>query len=145
MLYVLMTISGERYGVEGSSVVEVIPAVHLTPTDYSGDSLSLGTFNYHGENVVVVDGGLLISGRTSAQSLSTRIAILALPDSDQRHLLGIMAEEMTETLKYDVENMSDYRAEEKLANNIEIVSASSNQRGFRILNIYYIFKTVLSI
>ncbi len=145
MLYVLMTISGERYGVEASSVVEVIPAVRLTPAGYSGDSLSLGVFNYHGEKVVVVDGGLLISGRASTQSLSTRIAILTLSNGARRHLLGIMAEEMTETVKYEVEDMSDYRAEEKLAKNIEIVSASSSQRGFRILNIHYLFRTVLSI
>jgi len=146
VLYVLMTICGERYGVEGSAIVEIIPAVELMSTERATQPFLCGYFNYHGERVPVVDSGLLMSGRPSIKSLSTRIAIIMIPGDDDRPcVLGLMAEEMTETEKCKLERFEgDSEGYEEYSHSVEILSGSSEKRGFRILNTRYLFSKVFA-
>jgi chemotaxis-related protein WspB len=138
MLYVLMTICGERYGVESAGVIEVVPAVNLMPATQGNAALVCGEFNYHGIRIPVVDGGVLLAGQPSRRRLSTRVLIFDIQDENERRHIGLMAEEMTETIKYVAEEYSEYRAEEKSGNTIEIAQERANMRGFRILNTRYI-------
>ena len=143
MLYVLMTIGGERYGVECSYIVEVIPAVHLSEPSQGNPAVVCGDVNYHGKKIPVVDGGLLLRGRSSHRSLSTRIAIMTILDERDANAIGLLAEGMTETVKSLIEEASEFREEEYRGDSIEIAQERSSERSFRILNPRYIRKVAL--
>ena len=145
MLYVLMTIAGERYGVESKNVVEVVPAVQLEVATQGNPELICGELNYHGDSVPVVDGGLLLTGSVSNPSLSTRIVILDVSvDGDSgRCLLGFLAEEMTETVKNTSVQAHDYTEDELSGESMEIAYEQVATRGFHIINIRYVKRVAL--
>ena len=134
-----MTISGERYGLEGTFVIEVVPAIELSPPHTEASPVVCGEFAYHGERVPVIDGGLLVSGRVSTKSLSTRIVILSLEFSQNRQLFGLMAEEMTETTQLK-SNIVDER--QYCDTKLETATEQALVRGFRIINPFYLHKLV---
>lgn len=138
MLFVLMTISGERYGVESSAVVEVVPAIELTASYLGSSPVISGELNYHGERVPVLDGGRLLEGKTSPYSLSTRIVILSFVKEETRYYFGLLAEEMTETVRLDIADSSHDAILNPVNSKLELDSAQAIDRGFRILNPYYL-------
>ena len=144
MLYVLMTIAGERYGVESKNVIEVVPAVQLEVATQGNPELVCGELSYHGNPVPVVDGGLLLTGRVSHHSLSTRIVILDVSEDDnERCLLGFLAEEMTETVKNTSVQSHDYTEDELNGESMEIAYEQVATRGFHIINTRYVKRVAL--
>lgn len=143
MLYVLMTIGEERFGVDSTYIVEVVPAVHLLAPTQGNPTMVCGEVNYHGKRIPVIDGALLLLGQPSLRSLSTRILIIDIPDEKQSSMLGLLAEGMTETVKSLIEEASEFREEEYRGTNIEIAQERASERGFRILNPRYVRKVAL--
>lgn len=108
MLMLLFQIANERYALECRRVVEVIPMVSLRKI-YRVPDYVAGILNYRGKLVPAIDLCQLIQGQKSRYALSTRIMIIHyhLRNHHDRmhletssHLLGIIAEQVTEILQY---------------------------------------------
>lgn len=98
MLMLLFSIGDDRYALDCSQVVEVIPRVILRKVHHAPEYVA-GLFNYRGTIVPVIDLCRLMQGTPSQSSLSTRIIMVNYPIQNNRvHLLGLMAERVTDTL-----------------------------------------------
>ena len=62
MLFLMFRVGSDRYALDASRVVEVLPLVGLTKVLRAPAGVA-GTLNYHGEFVPVVDVSTVIMGR----------------------------------------------------------------------------------
>lgn len=99
MLMLLFRVGTVRYALNTTSVVKVIPQVELA--QYHGASpIVAGRFNYQGQIVPVLDLSQLLGNHPSQAVLSSRI-ILVYPSASRSGLLGLLVEQVTETLSTD--------------------------------------------
>ena len=100
MLMLLFYAGNERYALEISRVVEVLPVVALTKLHQTSEYFA-GLFNYRGEIVPVIDVCQILQGYSCRPYLSTRIIIVHyLIGERPSSFLGIMAERATEIINY---------------------------------------------
>jgi len=98
MLLLLFEVETNRFGIEASEIVEVIPLVSLKRIPRAPDCIA-GVFSHRGQVVPVVDVNALLGERPARSLLSTRIVLVRLPGAgSEGRLLGILAERATETL-----------------------------------------------
>ena len=91
-------IGNDRYALDTSHVVEVIPMVLVREVPQAPKYVA-GVFNYRGTIVPTIDLCQLIKGSPSRSSLSTRIVMVNYRHADgSTSLLGLMAERVTDTL-----------------------------------------------
>jgi chemotaxis-related protein WspB len=101
MLFLLFQLGADRYALEASRVVEVVPLLALKQLPSAPAGVA-GIFNYHGRPVPAVDLSALTLGQPAGERLSTRIIIVNYPDaSGTNHLLGLIAEHATDMLRKD--------------------------------------------
>lgn len=103
MLVLTFRIGEYIYGLEARVVAEVVPPTECKELPRSPDYVK-GLFNYRGKVTPVVDLSMLAMDIPCVSRMSTRIIILDLADLDVReerdeHFLGLLAENITETLK----------------------------------------------
>ena len=104
MLLLLFQSGKDRFALGVTQIVEVIPLVRLERIPHAPKMVS-GVFNFRGEPTPVLDLNQIISGTPAAQRLSTRIILLNYQDeNDHKRVIGIMAEQVTETIKCDEKN-----------------------------------------
>jgi chemotaxis-related protein WspB len=107
MLFLLFQLGKDRYALEASRVVEVVPLLALKKLPQAPIGVA-GILNYRGRPVPAVDLGALTLGKPASERFSTRIIIVNYPDeSGTNHLLGLIAEHATETLRKDVKDFVD--------------------------------------
>lgn len=100
-MLLLFSVGEDRFGLDVRHVVEVIPHVCLKRLVRTPDYVA-GLFNYRSVAVPVIDVSKMIGGTSVHPYLSTRIIIVQYPTQDgERHLLGLLAEHVTETVKFD--------------------------------------------
>ncbi|MBT8396436.1 MAG: chemotaxis protein CheW [Gemmatimonadetes bacterium] len=97
MLILAIRIGDQTYAVPTRWIVEVVPLVSLRPVPQAPSFLA-GVCNYRGRIAPVIDLGELLNGEPCQRRLSTRIVFVEDPVS-QEHLLGLIAEGVTETLE----------------------------------------------
>jgi len=98
MLLLLFEVGANRFGIEASEILEVIPLVSLKKVPHAPECVS-GVFNYRGQVVPVIDVNALMGERPDRSLLSTRIILVRQPETGcEGRLLGILAERATETL-----------------------------------------------
>jgi chemotaxis-related protein WspB len=98
MLMLIFYIGNDRYALDTSHVVEVIPMVLVREVPQAPKYVA-GVFNYRGTIVPTIDLCQLIKGSPSRSSLSTRIVMVNYRHADgSTSLLGLMAERVTDTL-----------------------------------------------
>lgn len=98
MLLLTFQAGNDRYGLDVSRVIEVIPMVVFRPLPHT-ESYVAGLFNYRGTMVPVIDLTVLLTGVVSRPLFSTRIIMADYPGLDGKsHALGLMAERVTETI-----------------------------------------------
>ncbi|MBD2414367.1 chemotaxis protein CheW [Nostoc calcicola FACHB-389] len=102
MLLLILSINNERYAIESRQVVEVIPLVVLKTLPHKPEHIA-GVFNYRGRIVPVIDLSELMSGKPCCEHFSTRIVLVKYwgkntPEVTEPHILGLMAEQIVETL-----------------------------------------------
>ena len=96
MLLLQFHAGGERYGLDIKQVIEVAPLICLRKVPHAAQEVA-GTFNYRGTLVPVLDVTALLTGNPSCLLMSTRIILVDYPGDDGRsHILGLMAESVTE-------------------------------------------------
>ncbi|WP_013320798.1 chemotaxis protein CheW [Gloeothece verrucosa] len=110
MLLLLFYLGDQLYAIDSLRVVEVIPRVNVRKL-YQAPDYVAGLFNYRGRVIPVIDLSLLIQGKPCSLCLSTRIIIVQYPGKpEQRDYLGLMAEQVTDTLnKSSVEEPESVR------------------------------------
>jgi chemotaxis-related protein WspB len=101
MLFLLFQLGQDRYALDTGRVAEVLPLVAITPIPQAPAGVA-GLFNYHGAPVPAIDLSLLTLGRPAPSRLNTRIVLVHYPDGHgETHLLGLIAEKVTETVRRD--------------------------------------------
>ncbi|MCK8601653.1 chemotaxis protein CheW [Desulfoferrobacter suflitae] len=99
MLLLIFFVGKERYGIDSRKVVEVVPVVNCKPVPHAPSHVA-GLLSYRGDIVPVVDLSALIGGAPARHLLSTRVILVKYVGADaNEHILGLLAERVTETLK----------------------------------------------
>jgi chemotaxis-related protein WspB len=107
MLFLLFQLGKDRYALEASRVVEVVPLLEMKQLPQAPKGV-VGIFNYRGRPVPAVDLSALTLGRPAGERFSTRIIIVNYPDdTGTNRLLGLIAEHATETLRKDPKDFVD--------------------------------------
>jgi len=107
MLFLVFQLGHERYALEASRIVEVLPLVSLKRLPQAPPGVA-GVFNYRGLPVPAIDLSELTIGQSAQERLSTRIIIVNYPDAvGRKHLLGLIAEYATELLRKEPKEFSD--------------------------------------
>ena len=98
-MLLLFMVGGDRYGMDITDVVEVIPFIPLKKLSHTPNYVA-GVFNYRGLAVPVIDVSMLISGKPAQNYFSTRLVIINYPlPNGGRRLVGLITEHATETIK----------------------------------------------
>ena len=107
MLFLLFQVGQDRYALEASRVVEIVPFLEIKPLSHAPHGVA-GIFNYRGRPVPAVDLAALALGRPAQELLSTRIIIINYPDdAGTNHLLGLIAEHATGMLRKEPRDFID--------------------------------------
>jgi chemotaxis-related protein WspB len=101
MLFLIFQLGQDRYALEASRVVEVLPLVSLKRLPQAPKGVA-GVFIYHGQPIPVIDVSELTLGKPAAERMSTRIILMNYADPGGRvYRLGLMAEHATDLLRQD--------------------------------------------
>ena len=99
MLLLLFTLGRHRYALEARSVIEIVPLAELKAIPRAPAYVA-GLLDYRGVSVPVLDLTQMNQGQASRACMSTRIILVNYTDpAAQSHVLGLMAESVTETIK----------------------------------------------
>jgi chemotaxis-related protein WspB len=99
MLFLTFQLGPDRYAVEASRVVEVLPLLALKRLPQAPRGVA-GIFNLRGQPVPAIDLNELSFGQPAQERLSTRIILVQYTDAqDRHHPLGLIAECVTQTLR----------------------------------------------
>ena len=99
MLFLLFQLGPDRFALDAAGIVEILPLVTMTPVPLAPPGVA-GLFDYRGAAVPAIDLSALTLGRPAQRLLSTRIVLVRYPGADG-HLLGLVAERATATLRAD--------------------------------------------
>jgi chemotaxis-related protein WspB len=101
MLMLRFQVGRAHYVLEICHVVEVLPFVDVTPIPRAPAAVA-GVFSYHGSPVPAIDLSRLMTDQPASRRLSTRLALVRYPRRGaDAHLLGLIAERMTEIEAWD--------------------------------------------
>ena len=107
-LFLVFRLGLDRYAIEAAQVVEVLPMVNwkCVPGAPAG---VVGIIDYHGVPVPLIDMMILALGKPSQKWMSTRIIVVnyRADNSDQMHVLALIAEQTTETIRRTEEEFVD--------------------------------------
>jgi chemotaxis-related protein WspB len=107
VLYLLFQLGKDRYALEASRVVEVIPLLTLRQIPKAPRGIA-GVFSYHGHPVPALDLCDLTLGQPASERLSTRVIIVNYPnESGTTHLLGLIAERATDVMRREARDFID--------------------------------------
>ena len=111
MLFLLFRLGTDRYVLESSQVVEVLPVVDWKAIPRAIPGVA-GVFNFHGSIVPLIDLARIALDRPSQLTMSTRIILVnyiggGQDANDGGHLLGIIVEEATATMRRSREEFVD--------------------------------------
>ena len=106
MLFLLLEVAGQQYAVEASRVVEVLPLVQVTVIPRAPTEVA-GLFSYRGRPVPLVDLRRLTLRRPARPKFSTRIILVTDRADGSDHLIGIIAERVTETTRRDPDDFRE--------------------------------------
>lgn len=97
-LFLLFTLSGERYALAATEVVEVLPCLPLKPLAGTPAWVA-GVFAHRGTLVPVVDLAILAFGTATPRRTSTRLVVVNYQHETERRWLGLLLEQATDTLR----------------------------------------------
>ncbi len=104
MLFLLFQLGKDRYALEAARVVEVVPLLDLKRIPQAPSGFA-GIFNYRGCPVPAIDLCQMTFGQPAVERLSTRIIVINCSDTRGRQrLLGLIAEQATETFRKDAKD-----------------------------------------
>jgi len=97
-LYLLFQLGGERYALPCRKVERILPMVRLKPLRHAPPYVA-GLLNYRQTIIPVVDLCALVTSQPARSRLSSRIILAKYSTASQEfHLLGLLAEEVIDTM-----------------------------------------------
>lgn len=97
MFVVYFSVGAQRYAVDGRAVVAVLPRVDLTALPQVPPEVA-GVFNFRGQVVPVIDLCRLLGDHPCGINFDARLLLVNYPaEGEKRHLLGLLAENITDT------------------------------------------------
>lgn len=106
MLLLLFHIKNDCYAISTTFIREVIPYLTLKPVQSSYDS-AIGTVNYRGTKLPVIDLCMLLNKQPCTHFLSSRIMVAQHTTDSTTRLIGLLAEQVTETVKIPASLLPD--------------------------------------
>jgi len=107
MLLLQFQLGKDRYALDSSEVVEVLPLLGIKRIPHAPAGVA-GVFNYRGKPVPAIDLSELALGRAARLHMSTRIVVVRYPGANAgEHLLGLIAERTTGTVRRDPAEFAD--------------------------------------
>jgi chemotaxis-related protein WspB len=101
MLFFLFRVGEDRYALDALQIAEILPLVGVKQIPLAPAGVA-GIIDYHGTPTPLIDLSQLMLGRPTRQRLGTRIILVNYPDQEvATHLLGLLAERATETMRRD--------------------------------------------
>lgn len=101
MLFLLIQLGNDRYALDSSQIIEVLPLLKIKNLPQSPVGVA-GVMDYRGKPVPVLDLSEITMDRPSRLQLSTRIIVVEMRDSQSKtRLIGLIAEHATETMRRD--------------------------------------------
>ena len=106
MLLLCFSLGDERFVLDASKVKEVIQLVRIKKMPKVPDWVA-GVIRYHGKMVPVIDLCALNLDRNADRRMSTRIILVHFIGQEQSgHLLGLIAEQVNQTIRKDAEDFA---------------------------------------
>jgi chemotaxis-related protein WspB len=102
MLFLKFRIGGESYALDTTQVAEVLPLLQITRVPKAPVGVA-GLINLRGRAVPVVDLSELMLGEPARLHISTRLILVRYGE----HLLGLIAEQATETMRREAGSYAD--------------------------------------
>jgi chemotaxis-related protein WspB len=102
MLFLKFRIGNERYALDTTQIVEVLPLIEITPVPQAPAGVA-GLIVYRGKFVPVIDLSELALSEAAPSHISTRLILVRYGEE----LLGLIAEQATDVMRCDAESFSD--------------------------------------
>jgi chemotaxis-related protein WspB len=102
MLLLKFKIGAEAYVLDALQIAEVLPLVSIRRIAQAAACVA-GLINYRGRPVPVIDLSELMLGKPAQRQISTRLILVRYGE----HLLGLIAEHATETLRREAADFVD--------------------------------------
>src|ERR1700692_2187261 len=96
MLFLKFRIGSESYVLDTAQIAEVLPLLEITRVPHAPAGVA-GLINYRGGCVAVVDLSEVGLGAAAVPRISTRLILVHYGE----HLLGLIPEQATETMRRD--------------------------------------------
>jgi chemotaxis-related protein WspB len=101
VLFLVFQMGGDRYAIDAGEIAQVLPLVEIKRIPRAPGQVA-GVFDFRGSPVPLVDLGQVALDRPSERRLSTRIILVDyLAPSGEKRLLGLIAERVTETARFE--------------------------------------------
>lgn len=104
--YLTFNIGHEHYGLELSQTREIIEYSGITEVPLMPNFLR-GVINLRGEVVPVIDLAVRLGRKPIEVQKRTCIIVVELENNDQNHVLGLLADAVSEVIEMDDENIED--------------------------------------
>jgi chemotaxis-related protein WspB len=106
MLFLVFQLGRDRYALDATQVVEVLPLVRIKALPQAPAGVA-GLCNYRGRPVPVIDLSAMALGRPAQVRLSTRLILLHYQDATgAKSVLGLLAEQATDTIRRNPEDFA---------------------------------------
>lgn len=100
MLFLIFKVGNEKYAIHAKEVVEVVDLVRFTEIPQTPGYIK-GLMNYRGKILPVIDLPFLFLNRDFKPMLSTRIILMTYKVKKKDEIIGVIAENITETLDFE--------------------------------------------
>lgn len=104
--YLTFNIGNEHYGLELSQTREIIEYSGITEVPLMPNFLR-GVINLRGEVVPVIDLAVRLGRKPIEVQKRTCIIVVELESNEQNHVLGLLADAVSEVIEMDDENIED--------------------------------------
>jgi purine-binding chemotaxis protein CheW len=104
--FLTFRIGQEHYGLELSQTREIIEYGGITEVPLMPSFLR-GVINLRGEVVPVIDLAIRLGRKAIETQRRTCIIVVELTSNDQHHVLGLLADSVSEVIEMDEENIED--------------------------------------
>jgi chemotaxis-related protein WspB len=105
MLFLLFQLNDERYALDATRIVEVLPLQPVKAIPHAPRGVC-GVFGYRATPVPAIDLSELIVGRPAEHRLTTRIVLIRT--TTPQRLLGLITERVTETMRLDAAQFNPF-------------------------------------
>jgi chemotaxis-related protein WspB len=115
-LFLVFRIGSERYALQATEVVEVLPRLPLKPIAHAPHWVA-GVFAYRGAVVPVIDLSALTFGTTAQARTSTRLVLVHYRPNEYEPAksLGLILEQATDTLRCNPAEFQPYGLDNRQA------------------------------